>query len=249
MSILLWIIIANFINSLLGLIGIFSLWIQEKLLNKLLTGLIAFSAGALLGGAFFHLLPESFEHLSVLTAFGYAIIGFVLFLLIEGYFHWHHCVGCKVHPFAYLMLIGDAIHNFIDGLVIAGAFYINILLGIVTTLMIMGHEAPQEIGLFGVLVYGGYEKKKAMINSFLSQSTCILGGIVGYFAATSFVAVSPFLVPFAAGGFIYIAASDLVPEMHKMYKGDFKRSIGVVLSFIVGILLMLAIKLILGHGG
>lgn len=246
MKLLIWILIATFIDSLLGLIGIFSFWIKEKLLNKLLAGLVAFSAGALIGGAFFHLLAESFEHLSVLTAFSYAIIGFVFFFLIEGYFHWHQCKICKAHPFTYLMLIGDAIHNFIDGLIIAAAFYINISLGIVTTLMIVGHEAPQEVGLFGVLRYGGYKKIKALLYSFLAQITVILGGIVGYFASTRITPVSTFLIPFAAGGFIYIAATDLVPEMHKMYKGDFKRSITITISFIIGILLMLAIKLILG---
>lgn len=246
MSILVWILITTFVDSLLGLIGIFSLWISEKLLNKMLAGLVAFSGGALIGGAFFHLLDESLAHFSNLTAFGYAIIGFTSFFLIEGYFHWHLCEKCEEHPFSHMMLIGDGIHNFIDGLVIAAAFYTNILLGIITTLMIMGHEAPQEIGLFGVLVYGKYKKTKALLYSFLAQATVILGGIVGYFASASITAVSQFLIPFAAGGFIYIAASDLVPEMHKMYKGNFLRSIIVTISFVVGILLMLAIKLVFG---
>jgi zinc and cadmium transporter len=119
-------------------------------------------------------------------------------------------------------------------------FYdVNILLGITTTLIILAHELPQEMGLFGVLVYGGYEKKKALLYSFLAQATCILGGIVGFLAATKIEAVSLFLVPFAAGGFIYIAASDLVPEMHRMYKGKFKESLKTILVFIAGILLML----------
>jgi zinc and cadmium transporter len=126
MSILIWILIATFLNSLLDLIGVFSLWIKEKLLNRLLASLVAFSAGALLGGAFFHLLGESVEHLPAINVFGYAIIGFVLFLLIEGYFHWHHCEKCKKHPFTYIMLMGDSIHNFIDGLIIAAAFYTGI---------------------------------------------------------------------------------------------------------------------------
>ena len=247
MPILIWILLFTFLNSLLGLIGIFSVLIKEKLLDKLLASLVAFSAGALIGGAFFHLLEESIEHLEPMFAFGYAIIGFVLFLLIEGYFHWHLCEKCEKHPFTYMMIIGDAIHNFIDGLVIAASFSLNIFLGIVTSLMIMGHEAPQEIGLFGVLIYGGYKKKKALLYSFLAQSTSILGGIIGFIAAARLVSVSHFLVPFAAGGFIYIAASDLVPEMHKMYRGDFKRSIQVVFSFLIGILLMLVIKLIFGH--
>lgn len=245
MMTLLWILLATFINSLVGLIGIFSLWISKKLLNKLLVCLIAFSAGTLLGGAFFHLLEESLEHLSVTHSFGVAIIGFILFLLIEEYFQWHHC-RCRPHAFTSLMLVGDAIHNFIDGLVIAAGFFVSPLLGIVTTLMIMGHEAPQEIGLFGILIYGGYEKRKALIYSFLTQSTCILGGIVGYFVSAKAAAVSHFLIPFAAGGFIYIAASDLIPEIHKMHKRNFKSFFCSFLSFIAGLIVMIAIKLIFG---
>lgn len=245
MSTLLYILLATFINSLIGLVGIFSLWVKEKLLDKLLVCLIAFSAGALLGGAFFHLLEESFEYLTVTYSFGIAIIGFILFLFIEGYFHWHHC-KCKAHPFTYLMLIGDSVHNFIDGLIIAAGFFISPLLGIVTTLMILGHEAPQEVGLFGVLVYGGYEKRKALLYSFLSQSTCILGGIVGYFASVRAEVVSHFLLPFAAGGFIYIAAADLIPEIQKIHERNFKKFICSFLSFIIGLIFMIGIKLIFG---
>jgi zinc and cadmium transporter len=245
MSTLLWILLATIINSLLGLIGVFSLWIKEKLLNKLLICLIAFSAGALLGGAFFHLLEESFEHLSVTYSFVMAIGGFILFILIEGYFHWHHC-KCKPHPFTYLILIGDSIHNFIDGLVIAAGFFVNPLLGIVTTLMILGHEAPQEMGLFGVLLYGKYEKGKALLYSLLAQSTCILGGITGYLISSKAEVFSHYLVPFAAGGFIYIAASDLIPEIHKMHKHNFKRFICSFSFLILGLLFMIAIKLFFG---
>jgi zinc and cadmium transporter len=247
MQIIIWILLATLINSLLGLIGIFSLLINKKLLGAVLKYLIAFSAGALLGGAFFHLLPESLEHLLPINVFGYALIGFVLFLLVEGYFHWHLCEKCEAHPFTYLMLIGDGIHNFIDGLVIAATFIISIPLGIITTLMIMAHEVPQEVGLFGVLVYGGHKKRKSLIYSFLAQSTSILGGIIGFLISAKAVVFSHFLIPFAAGGFIYIAASDLVPEMHKMYKGEFRKSISIISFFAIGVLLLLAIKMSFGY--
>jgi len=243
MSTLLWILLATFINSLVGFIGVLSLWIEEKLLDKLLVYLVAFSAGALLGGAFFHLLEESFEHLTVMHSFGVAIIGFILFFILEGYFHWHHC-KCRPHPFTYLMLVGDSIHNFIDGMIIAAGFFINPQLGIVATLMILGHEAPQEIGLFGTLIYGGYEKRKAMLYSFLTQATCILGGIAGYFASVKAEVFSHYLIPFAAGGFIYIAASDLIPEIHKMHKRDFKRTVCSLLFLIIGLIFMIALKLV-----
>ncbi|MBW2992854.1 ZIP family metal transporter [Candidatus Woesearchaeota archaeon] len=246
MNVLIWILAATIVDSLLGLIGVFSLWMKEKLLNKIIIALVAFSAGALLGGAFFHLLDESLIHLSSMVTFSYVIIGFMLFFLIESYFHLHLYEKTDKHPFSYLAVIGDAIHNFIDGLVIAAAFYINITLGIVTTVMIMGHEAPQEMGLFGILLYGKHSKSKALLYSFLAQSTVILGGVVGYFTSARIEAFSPFLIAFAAGGFIYIAASDLVPEMHKMYEGKISRSITVTMSFVVGILLMLVIKLYFG---
>jgi len=243
MQTLLLIFLATLFNSLVGFIGAFSLWIKGKLPDKLLIYLVAFSAGTLLGGAFFHLLEESLENLTATYSFGMAIVGFILFFIIEGYFHWHRC-KCRPHPFTYLMLVGDAIHNFIDGLIIAAAFFISPLLGIVTTLMILSHEAPQEIGLFATLVYGGYEKKKAILYSFLAQSTCILGGILGYLASVEADAFSHYLIPFAAGGFIYIAASDLIPEIHKMHKRNLESTVYSILSLLVGILLMLAIKLL-----
>lgn len=135
------------------------------------------------------------------------------------------------------MLIGDAIHNFIDGLVIAVTFLLNVNLGIVTTLMIMLYETPQELGLFDSLVYAGFTRR-ALVLSFVAQTTCILGGIIG--------SLSPFLTAFAAGEFVYIAASDLVPEVHKAYKGDVKKSIALLFSLIFGIVCMLSIHLFFG---
>jgi len=246
MKTLLFILIATIIDSLIGFVGVFSLWIKKKLLQKTLGYLVAYSAGALLGGAFFHLLAESVEVTEPFLAMGFALLGFVAFLLIEGFFHSHLCEKCTAHPFTYTMLFGDAIHNFIDGLVIAASFFVSIPLGIVTTLMILGHETPQELGLFGTLVYGGHNKTKAMFYSFAAQSTVIIGGIIGYIASSVIEPVSVFIIPFAAGGFIYIASSDLVPEMHKMYEGNVKKSIKVLGAFAVGILFMLALKVFLG---
>ena len=240
------ILLATLIDSIIGLIGIFSLWVKKKKLDRIVGLLVAFSAGALLGGAFFHLLPESVESMETMPLFGYALAGFIVFLLIEGFFHSHLCAKCKAHPFTYIMLIGDAIHNFIDGLVIAAAFCTNAMLGIVTSLMIIGHEAPQEIGLFGALVYGGHEKVKSLLYSFLAQTTVIIGGLAGYFASSQASFVSAFLVPFAAGGFIYIASADLVPEMHKMYEGDISKSAKVLSAFAAGIALMIMLKFLFG---
>jgi zinc and cadmium transporter len=239
MEILLWIIAGTFFVSLLGFTGVFSLSMKEAQLRKVIFLLTSFSIGGLLGGAFFHLLPEAVDALPVDTAMLGALGGFVVFLLIETYFHWHQCSECDVHPYSYLMLVGDAIHNTIDGLVISGSFLVSVPFGIVTTLVIFGHEFPQQLGLFGVLVHGGMERKKAIIYSYLSQSTVILGGIGGYFLASSVESISSFLLPFAAGGFIYIAASDLVPEMHK--EEGVKRLLGLLMVF-AGLALMFALK-------
>ncbi len=246
MDVLIWILIATFIDGLIAFIGVFSLWLKEKVLNKILLILVAFSAGGLLGGAFFHLLNESLENLSSYESFIYLIFGFSLFFLIERFLHWHHCHKgkCDVHTFTYLILFGDGIHNFIDGLVIGASFLISIPFGIITTLIIIGHEIPQELGDFGVLVYGGFKKIKALLYNFLSQLTCVLGGLFAYFFSQT-LSLSTLLLPFAAGGFIYIAASDLIPELHK--EPNLRRSIISFTFFLLGITFMVLIKLFFEH--
>jgi len=160
MEILLWILLMTFLDGLLGLIGIFTIWLNDKIIKKLMVVLVAFSAGALLSGAFFHLMAESLEVLSAMRSFAYMIAGFILFFIIERFLHWHHCHEgeCDVHPFSYLILFGDSIHNLIDGFIIAASFLVSVPFGIITSLIIIGHEVPQELGNFGVLVYGGFNK-------------------------------------------------------------------------------------------
>jgi len=244
MSILALIILATLINSLTALAGIFTLWFKDKLLDKIILTLVAFSAGALLSGAFFHLIPESLDKLTPTAVFTYLLIGFILFFLMEKFLYWHHCHEgkCDVHPVSYLILFGDGVHNFIDGIIIAISFMISIPFGIITTLIIIGHEIPQELGDFGVLVHGGFGKVKALFYNLLSQLACVIGGILGYFLSTSIEGIIPFILPFAAGGFIYISASDLVPELHK--EPEIKKSLVSFSFFIIGIIFMLALKLI-----
>ena len=155
-----WAVGASIAVSLVSLIGIFSLLLREGWLNKILFLLIGFSAGGLIGGAFLHLLPEALEQAASRIIFPYLILGFIAFFILEKYFHWRHCHEgiCSVHAFTYLNLIGDGIHNFTDGLVIGASFIVSINFGIITTLVIIMHEIPQEIGDFGVLVYGGFSK-------------------------------------------------------------------------------------------
>jgi zinc and cadmium transporter len=248
MSTLAAIILATMINGLVAFAGAFSLVISPQALKKILIFLVAFSAGALLGGAFLHLIPEAITELNIDSVFAYALLGFAGFFLIERFLHWHHCHRedgeCKIHPVSYLILFGDGIHNFIDGLVIASSFIVNIHFGIITTLLIISHEFPQELGDFGVLVHAGMEKKKALIYNFISQLTSVAGGIIGYFlaGATEF---KVFMLPIAAGGFIYIAASDLIPELHK--EPVLKKSIANFLFFIVGIGFIVVMRMIFGE--
>ncbi|MBW2965895.1 ZIP family metal transporter, partial [Candidatus Woesearchaeota archaeon] len=187
MSILLWIIGATLIVSLIAWIGIISLAIKAKLLKKILLLLVGFSAGALMGGAFLHLIPEAVEKSGLSFVSLYVLIGFSAFFITERFLYWHHCHKegkCPVHMFTYMNLIGDGIHNLIDGLIIAASFIVNIPFGIVTTIAIIAHEVPQELGDFAVLVYGGFTKLKALFYNFLSALTAIIGAILGYFLST-----------------------------------------------------------------
>ncbi len=247
MTVLLWIIAATLIDGLVALGGVFTLYLSDKKLEKLLIKLVAFSAGALLAGAFLHLIPESLKVLESEVAFGYVIVGFVMFFLLERFLHWHHCHDgkCDVHQVTYLILFGDGLHNFVDGIIIAGSFLVSIPFGIITTLLILGHEIPQELGDFGVLVYGGMKKSKALIYNFIAQLMAVLGGIVGFLLSNFVEGLIPYLLPFAAGGFIYISASDLVPELHK--EPDLRKSLLSFGFFLIGVIFIIGIKLLFEH--
>jgi zinc and cadmium transporter len=213
MTTFLWIIISTLFISLISFVGIFTLALKGQLLQKIVLLLVSLSAGILMGGAFLHLLPESTELSKGLDVFLFVLIGFILFFLIEKVLHCRHCHKgeCKVHTFTYMNLIGDSIHNFIDGLIMATSFVISIPLGMTTTLAIALHEMPQEIGDFGVLLYGGFEKRRALTLNFLTALTAIAGGIIGFLITTMVENIKLFILPFAAGGFVYIAATDLIP--------------------------------------
>lgn len=231
---------ASVIVSLVSLVGIISLLMKEKLLNKILFILISFSAGSLIGGAFLHLIPEAVEKNAQLNVYLYVIVGFVLFFILERYLHWRHCHEgkCEIHAFTYLNLIGDGVHNFIDGLIIGSSFVISTSFGITSTFIIIIHEIPQEIGDFGVLIYGGFSKTKALFYNFLSALTAILGTIIGFSLANTSGAFLELLMPIAAGGFIYIASCDLIPELHK--QKDIKKATLSIAVFILGVAFMYA---------
>jgi zinc and cadmium transporter len=240
-----YILLSTALISLIAFIGVFTLSLNEDLLRRILLALVSLSAGALMGGAFIHLLPESVEIYGS-DMILYAIVGFVLFFVIEKVLFWRHCHDgkCDVHTFRYMNLIGDAIHNLIDGLILAVSFVVSVGLGISATIAIAFHEIPQEIGDFGVLVYGGYSRRKALVLNFAIALTAVMGGVIGYFVSSLVEDVVGVLLPFAAGGFIYIAATDLVPEIKK--EVDVMKSITTLLVFIGGIALMWLTKVIFG---
>jgi zinc and cadmium transporter len=240
---------ATFMVSLISFIGAVTLAMSEKLLRRILIALVGFSAGALMGGAFLHLLPEAIEAQpgALTDIFLVVLASFVMFFILEKLL-WRHChdKACPIHTFAYLNLFGDSVHNFIDGLVIAGSFVVtkSISLGIIATLAVAAHEIPQELGDFGVLIYGGLKPRRALLLNFVTALTAVAGGIGGYYLFPYLGGTKIYLLPFAAGGFLYIAASDLIPELHK--EASTARTMVSFVLFLVGIILMLAIKLAFG---
>jgi zinc and cadmium transporter len=246
MQINLVIILSTFIVSLISLVGVITLTLKKKLLNQIIFTLVAFSAGTLLGAAFFDVLPE------VITEFGvnsliYILAGILIFFGVERYVNWHHCHkgDCDVKPMAYINLIGDGAHNLIDGAVIAASYLHNFHLGIITTIAVIAHEIPQEFGDFGVLVHSGLEPKKALLFNFLSALVAIAGSLLTILFVKSFGEIISILLSVAAGGFIYLALVDIVPEMHKEI--DKKTVIIQSISLLFGLLIMFLLGKFLGH--
>lgn len=242
-------ITATLIVSFISLIGVFTLALNEKILNKILFYFIAISAGSLMGGAFIHLIPEALESsggLAIDKVFLAVLAGFALFFILERVLHWHHGHHSEaehtVHPFTYLNLVGDGLHNFIDGIVIATAFSFSNELGIATTIGVIVHEIPQEISDFGLLIYGGLSKSRALFLNFISGTLAILGTICGLVLVNIAHGMMPLLLAVTAGGFIYISASDLIPELHK--ESNFSKSMIAFACFFAGVILMILLKLV-----
>ncbi|MFH1761000.1 MAG: ZIP family metal transporter, partial [bacterium] len=219
MEIWLYTLLSVLIVSAASLVGIFTISLRMDLLKNILIYMVSLSAGALLGGAFLHLLPEAAENGFSLNISVSLLAGILLFFIMEKIIRWRHChhITCDDHPhsLAAMNLFGDAFHNFIDGAFIAGSYLISIPLGISITLAVVFHEIPQEIGDFGVLVYAGFSRAKALVFNFLIALTAVLGALTVLLLNIEAEAISQILVPFTAGGFIYIATSDLIPELRK----------------------------------
>lgn len=213
-----YIILAALAESVVSFSGGFFVLFRESVARWLAHRILGFAIGALLGVAFFDIIPEAAEILGERLAFGYVVGGIVLFFAAEKLLRWyHHHEGheSEVRPFAALILAGDAIHNFIDGIAIAVSFLVSVPLGIATTIAVLLHEVPQEVADFGVLIRGGFSRGRALWYNFLISLTTILGALVGYAAGQALTWLLPYVLAVIAGNFLYIALSDLIPETHE----------------------------------
>ncbi|MBD3250479.1 MAG: ZIP family metal transporter [Candidatus Pacebacteria bacterium] len=238
-----FLLLTSILISALPLLGLAFLSLNPSRLKNLINQFVALSAGSLMGGAFIHLLPESFELLSAELSLGLTLISFLGFLIIEKVLHWQHChhQDCEIHSFGYMNLIGDGLHNFLDGLVLASAFGADLSLGLAAAVAIALHEIPQEVGDFAVLLKAGFSRSQALKLNLLIAATAIFGAVSGFALQQQIESFSTYLLPIAAGGFIYIAASDLLPKLReetnqKQFWSSFSWIIG-------GILVMLLLKL------
>lgn len=249
MSTLSQIILANLIISLLSLSGILVILFKEKILQQILLILVSLSAGVLLGDALLHLIPEALigndlTKNSLTSVFVIVILGILFFFVLEQFLTWHHCHNTShkhsTKPVSLLILVGDSVHNFIDGLAIAASFLVSPATGIATTMAISFHEIPQEIGDFGVLVYSGYSKSKALAANFFTAVTALIGGIIGFYFIKDNFNISVWLLAFTAGNFIYISSADLIPEIK--HQDHSNRAVVHLGFFVIGILIMLALR-------
>ena len=215
--------------------------------------LVAVAIGALLGDALIHLIPEALEEADnpkIIPLF--VILGFLLFFILEKYFHWHHgthgvqehtkeCdiddVNCHPKPLGKLVIVSDAAHNLIDGMIIAASFFISIEVGIATTIAIILHEIPQEIADFGVLIHSGYSRSRALFLNFVSALFAVLGAIITILLGEIVEEIIVWLLPVAAGAFIYIASSDLTPELHKQDPSS-RSTLTQLVAIIIGVTAM-----------
>lgn len=233
--------ISVIVVSLISFVGVFTLSLQAEKLKKYLFVLISVAIGALLGDAFIHIIPEVLENAVNSTLISSLIIaGIIFFFVIEKFLHWHHhdddTDEHHIHPVGKLVLFSDGVHNFIDGIIIGASFLISVPVGIATTLAVILHEIPQEIGDFAVLLHAGYTKKRALMLNFFSAISAILGTCLIFILGKFGEQIEIYLLPIAAGGFIYIALSDLIPELHKTKK--VKHSVAQIIAIVFGVGLM-----------
>ncbi len=245
-----YIFVSISIVSLISLVGVFTLSFSNNLLKKMLLYLVSFAVGGLFGDALIHLIPESFKEISHTPTASFLILGGILvFFILEKFLRWQHChiPASKehTHPVATLNIVGDSFHNLIDGMLIAASFMVSVPIGITTTIAVILHEIPQEIGQFGILVHSGVPVKRALLLNFLSALAAFVGALIVLLIGSQAADFSVYLLPITAGGFLYIAGSDLIPELHHGHEVSVRAALGQFLCIVLGIVLMASL-LVLG---
>lgn len=231
--------------SVISLAGIFTLAIRKERLQSILFYLISFSVGALLGDVFIHILPEIMEEETSVAVGAYLLLGIICFFLLERLILWHQShLGHeeKVHSVVYLTIFGDALHNFLDGMAIAASFLVSVPLGMATLIAVIFHEIPQEVGQFAILVHGGWKTRKALWYNFISAVTAIFGAVLVLLIARGVEEALTPLLAISAASFIYIAMSDLIPELHQ--EVGLQKALGQSAAMTVGVLVMASLLLL-----
>lgn len=243
-------LVSTFIVSVVSFSGALFLSLNKKRLQKLVFVLVSFAVGALLGNAFFILIPESQELLANNLQVGLlVIVGIVIMFIIEKLIHWRHNHNIEdvkhEAPLGYISLFTDGLHNFIDGILIASSWMVSPEIGVATTLAVIAHEVPQEISDFGILIHAGFSRKKALLFNFLAACTAILGALITLLTGTYLSDISTYILPVAAGGFVYLAGSDLLPELQR--EKSKQKSLLQLMAIVAGLALLFFIQINTGH--
>lgn len=246
MSLFFIIFIASLAESLVSLVGGVLTIFNEKAVRRVAHFVVSFAVGALLGVSLLELIPESISAGSVGETMIFVLVGIIFFFVLEKFLFWYHCHGgvCPVHTYTYLILWGDFLHNFVDGMMIALTFLVDIRLGIIATGAVLFHEIPQEIGDMAILLHGGFSKKKAIFYNFFISLSTILGAVLTYALGGLFESALPFAIAIVAGNFLYIAASDLMPELHESTK--FSHSVLQIVLIVAGAFLIMVPDFLFG---
>ena len=216
---LLWILLFSILGSVGAIITACAfLLFRERIQEVLIPCLIAYAAGTLLAGSLLGLLPHALQQAPVQSVMIALLLGLIFFFILEKLVIWRHCHDpeCEVHKATGpMILIGDAFHNLVDGVVIAAAFITSVPLGIASGLSVIAHEIPQEVGDFGILLHSGYSKKKALLLNVLSSLATLPGALIAYFALDLIHNYVPYVMAISAASFLYISLADLSPELHR----------------------------------